>query len=132
NFEWLDQAAQADSRRASTESEFFGSTELPAWLRPPEPEQPKEINQADARSLDWLTRLGGTEEPEAAISTAVAAPKLAPLVARPRSPAQIEALALLERLAAAPFSEPAPIPAPAQPSMWRQIGIERALYLTLL
>jgi hypothetical protein len=132
NFEWLDQAAQAESRRAPTESEFFGSTELPAWLRPPEPEQPKEISQADARSLDWLTRLGGTEEPEAAISTTVAAPKLAPLVTRPRSAAQIEALTLLERLAAAPFSEPEPIPAPAQPSMWRRIGIERALYLALL
>jgi hypothetical protein len=132
NFEWLDQAAQLESRRAPTESEFFGSTELPAWLRPPEPEQPKEISQADARSLDWLTRLGGTEEPEAAVSTTVAASKLAPLVTRPRSAAQIEALALLERLAAAPFSEPAPIPALAQPSMWRRIGIERALYLALL
>ncbi len=132
NFEWLDQAAQVESRRAPTESEFFGSTELPAWLRPPEPEQPKEISQADARSLDWLTRLGGTEEPEAAVSATVAAPKLAPLTTRPRSAAQIEALALLERLAAAPFSEPAPIPAPAQPSIWRRVGIERALYLALL
>jgi hypothetical protein len=132
NFDWLDQAAQADSRRAPNESEFFGSTELPAWLRPPEPEQPKEISQADARSLDWLTRLGGTDEPDLAVSTTVAAPKLAPLVTRPRSPAQIEALALLERLAAAPFSEPVALPAPAQPSLWRQVGIERALYLALL
>ena len=106
NFEWLDQAAQAEAQRAPTESEFFGSTELPAWLRPPEPEQPKEISQADARSLDWLTRLGGTDEPEVAVPTTVAAPKLTPLVTRPRSAAQIEALALLERLAAAPFSEP--------------------------
>jgi hypothetical protein len=132
SFEWLDQAAQVESRRAPTESEFFGSTELPAWLRPPEPEQPKEISQADARSLDWLTRLGGTEEPEAAVTATVAAPKLAPLVTRRRSPAQIEALALLERLAATPFSEPAPILAPAQPSMWRRVGIERALYVALL
>jgi hypothetical protein len=62
----------------------------------------------------------------------VAAAKLAPRVARPRSAAQIEALALLERLAAAPFSEPAAIPAAAQPSVWRRIGIERALYLALL
>ncbi|MEO7912728.1 MAG: hypothetical protein ABIV47_24010 [Roseiflexaceae bacterium] len=132
NFEWLDQAAQADSRRTANESEFFGSTELPAWLRPPEPEQPKEISQADARSLDWLTRLGGTDEPDTTVAPSVAAPKLAPLVTRPRSPAQIEALALLERLAAAPFSEPAPLAIPAQPSMWRRIGIERALYLLLL
>jgi hypothetical protein len=132
NFDWLDQAAQADSRRAPNESEFFGSTELPAWLRPPEPEQPKEINQADARSLDWLTRLGGADEPDVAVPASVAAPKLAPLVTRPRSPAQIESLALLERLAAAPFSEPVALPAPAQPSMWRRVGIERALYLVLL
>jgi hypothetical protein len=132
NFDWLDQAAQADSRRAPNESEFFGSTELPAWLRPPEPEQPKEINQADARSLDWLTRLGGADEPDVAVPASVAAPKLAPLVTRPRSPAQIEALSLLERLAAAPFSEPVALPAPAQPSMWRRVGIERALYLVLL
>ena len=132
NFDWLDQAAQVDSRRAPNESEFFGSTELPAWLRPPEPEQPKEISQADARSLDWLTRLGGTDEPDVAVPASVVAPKLAPLVTRPRSPAQIEALALLERLAAAPFSEPVPLPAPAQPTVWRQIGIERALYLLLL
>jgi hypothetical protein len=62
----------------------------------------------------------------------VAAPKLSPLVTRPRSAAQIEALALLERLAAEPFSEPTPLPAPAQPSMWRRVGIERALYLALL
>jgi hypothetical protein len=132
NFDWLDQAAQVDSRRAPNESEFFGSTELPAWLRPPEPEQPKEINQADARSLDWLTRLGGTDEPDTAVPASVVVPKLAPLVTRPRSPAQIESLALLERLAAAPFSESVPLPAPAQPSVWRQIGIERALYLLLL
>jgi hypothetical protein len=132
NFDWLDQAEQAEAKRAPSESEFFGSTELPAWLRPPEPEQPKEISQADARSLDWLTRLGGTDEPEVAVPTIVAAPKLSPLVTRPRSAAQIEALALLERLAAAPFSEPTPLPAPAQPSMWRQVGIERALYLALL
>ena len=132
NFEWLDQAAQAEARSTPNESEFFGSTELPAWLRPTEPEQPKEISQADARSLDWLTRLGGTDEPEAAVATAIAAPKLTPLVVRPRSAAQIEALALLGRLAAEPFSEPVPLPAPAQPSVWRRVGIERALYLVLL
>jgi hypothetical protein len=132
SFDWLDQAAEAESRRGSSENEFFGSTELPAWLRPPEPEQPKEINQADARSLDWLTRLSGIEEPEVVVSTAVVAPKLKPLVERPRSAAQIEALALLQRLAAAPFSEPAPLPAAAQPSVWRRVGVERALYLALL
>ena len=132
NFEWLDQAAQAEARRAPNESEFFGSTELPAWLRPPEPEQPKEISQADARSLDWLTRLGGTDEPEAAVSTSRGRAQTHAAGPRPRSAAQIEALALLERLAAAPFSEPVPLPAPAQPSVWRRVGIERALYLVLL
>jgi hypothetical protein len=65
-------------------------------------------------------------------SASVVVPKLAPLVTRPRSPAHMEALALLERLAAAPFSEPVALPAPTQPSLWRRVGIERALYLALL
>jgi hypothetical protein len=132
NFEWLDQAAQSEARRPSAESEFFGGTELPAWLRPPEQEQPKESNQADARSLDWLTRLGGLDEVESATPAAVATPRLTPPITRPRSSAQLEALALMERLAATPFPEAAPVPAPAQPSLWRRIGIERALYLALL
>jgi hypothetical protein len=132
NFDWLEQAAETETRRPATESEFFGGTELPAWLRPPEPEQPKEINQADARSLDWLTRLGGVDEVETATPAMVAAPKLTPPVVRPRSPAQIEALALMERLAATPFPEATPLAAPAQSSAWRRIGIERALYLALL
>jgi hypothetical protein len=132
SFEWLDEAAQSETRRASAESEFFGGTELPAWLRPPEPEPPKEINQADARSLDWLTRLGGADEVEVAAPAAVAVPRLTPPVTRSRTPAQVEALALMQRLAAAPFAEPGPVPAPAQPSVWRRIGIERAVYLALL
>jgi hypothetical protein len=132
NFDWLDQATESETRRPATESEFFGGTELPAWLRPPEPEQPKESNQADARSLDWLTRLGGPDEVESAAPATVATPRLTPPIARPRSPAQIEALALMERLAATPFPEATPVPAPAQPSAWRRIGIERALYLALL
>jgi len=132
NFEWLDQAAQNEARRPSAESEFFGGTELPAWLRPTEPEQPKESNQADARSLDWLTRLGGLDEVESAAPAAVATPRLTPPIARSRTPAQLEALALMERLAATPFPEATPVPAPAQPSVWRRVGIERALYLALL
>jgi hypothetical protein len=132
NFDWLDQAAEAEERRPTTESEFFGGTELPAWLRPPEPEHPKEISQADARSLDWLTRLGGVEEIDTSATAAVAVPKLTPPMARTRTPAQIEALALIERLAAAPFPESTPVPARVQPSPWRRFGIERALYLALL
>jgi hypothetical protein len=132
NLDWLDQTVEAEARPTTPESEFLGGTELPAWLRAPEPEPPKEINQADARSLDWLTRLGALEDMDAAAPAAVAALKLTPPIAHPRSPAQIEALALMERLAATPFPEAAPVPVQAQPSPWRRFGIERALYLGLL
>jgi len=131
NFDWLNQADEVEARRATPESEFFGGTELPAWLRPPESEQPKEISQADARSLDWLTRLGGSEEVESS-APAVAVPRLSPPIIRSRTPAQVEALALMERLAAAPFPESAPLPARAQTKAWRRIGVERLLYLALL
>ncbi|HJZ48222.1 MAG TPA: hypothetical protein VKE41_13680, partial [Roseiflexaceae bacterium] len=114
------------------ESEFFGGTELPAWLRPPEPEQPKEISRADARSLDWLTRLGGMDEAESLTPAAVAAPRLSPPITRSRTPAQVEALALMQQLAATPFPDAAPVPAPAQPSALRRVGMERVLYLALL
>jgi hypothetical protein len=49
-----------------------------------------------------------------------------------RTAAQIEALALLERLAADPFPEAAPLPAPAPASILRRIGLERTLYWALL
>jgi hypothetical protein len=38
----------------------------------------------------------------------------------------------MERLAAAPFPDAAPVPVPAQPSVWRRVGVERVLYLVLL
>jgi hypothetical protein len=131
--DWLEEETQPGTQPASAaESEFFGSTELPAWLRPPEPEQPKEVNPADARSLDWLTRLGGPEEPEVVGAVTTVAPKLTPPAAPIRTGAQMEALALLERLAADPFPEVAPAIAPAQPNVLRRIGIERALYFALV
>ncbi|MBK9715569.1 MAG: hypothetical protein IPO81_30450 [Kouleothrix sp.] len=136
-FDWFeDQSAQPASQATPTseEEELAGGIELPAWLRQPEPEPQKEISPADARSLDWLARLGVQEEEEESASVAPAVPsfKLPRPQAPARTAAQIEALVLLERLAATPFPEAAPAPSPAAPSLWRRMGVERLLYLVLL
>jgi hypothetical protein len=133
--DWFDEqtthpAAPATSA-ATASDELISGIELPAWLRPPEPPK-EEINPADARSLDWLTRIGGHDEDDSIAATATPAPRLAPPKAPARTAAQIEALALLERLAATPFPEAAPAPAEAPAPAWRRIGGERLLYLALL
>jgi hypothetical protein len=129
--DWFDEGPSAADRAPAGESEFFGGAELPAWLRKAEAEPPAEISPTDARSLDWLTRLGAQEEESVA---AVAAPvaKL-PLPSMPaRSASQIKAVALLEHLAIELYPEAAPLPAPAEPTIWQRIGLERMLYVVLL
>ena len=124
---WLSEPAAAPAPADS----LVGGVELPPWLRPPEPETTKEeINPTDARSLDWLTRLGAQEEEEAEAATAPAA-RLRPPALPQRSAAQIEAIALLEHLAADPFPTPAPAEAAPSPALWRRVGIERLLYVVL-
>jgi len=135
NFDWFaDETApalpQASANNAN--NELVGGIELPAWLRPPEPEQPKELNATDARSLDWLTRLGGHEEEESAGVVAAPAYKLKPPTAPARTPAQVEAIALLQHLAAQPYPEAEPTLAAQVPSIWRRFGLERLLYLAFL
>jgi len=135
NFDWFaDEAAPALPQPSAnnTTNELIGGIELPAWLRPPEPEQPKELNATDARSLDWLTRLGGHEEEESISAVAAPAYKLKPPSTPARTPAQVEAIALLQRLAAQPYPEAEPIVAAEAPSIWRRFGLERLLYLALL
>ena len=131
--DWFTEADQPGPHEPAPagESEFFGGAELPAWLRVPEAEPAPEISPADARSLDWLTRLGAVEE-EATSTVAAPAVAAPPYPAVVRTPSQLEAIALLERLAADPFPDAAPAPAPAGVSIWRRIGIERVLYLLLL
>lgn len=112
------------------EDEFFGSTELPAWLRPSEPEATPQLNAADTRSMDWLTRIGAMEEESS--STAILTPKL-PLPQPPvRTQSQREALVLLERLVAEPFPQPLPSPIAQPISVWQRIGIDRVLYGVLV
>jgi hypothetical protein len=130
-FDWFGEAEPAETQgRSAGESEFFGGAELPAWLRKAESEPAAEINPADARSLDWLTRLGAIEEES--MSAVTPTPRLPPRASPTRSVSQREALTLLEQLAAAPFPQAAPEPAPAPASLWQRIGLERLLYLLLL
>jgi hypothetical protein len=134
-FDWFADETAPALPQASTNNannELVGGIELPAWLRPPEPEQPKELNPTDARSLDWLTRLGGHEEEESVTAVAAPAYKLKPRSAPARTAAQVEAIALLQRLAAQPYPEAEPIAATAVPSVWQRFGFERLLYLALL
>jgi hypothetical protein len=132
SLDWFgdDQGPSVADRAPAGESEFFGGAELPAWLRKAEAEPAAEISPADARSLDWLTKLGAHEEE----GVAVAAPAMKlPLPAMSaRTSSQVKALALLERLAAEPYPDAAPLPEPAAPTIWQRIGLERMLYVVLL
>jgi hypothetical protein len=134
NLDWFeeDTNAGAAGQMPAAESEFFGGAELPAWLRKADAEPATEISSADARSLDWLTKLGSHEEeiPGTAVASATRSVPLPP--APIRSQAQIQALALLQSLAAEPYPVSAPTPAPVAPPFWRRIGLERLLYVVLL
>jgi hypothetical protein len=135
NLDWFsDQTEQLPAAPAqSVSSNELAGIELPAWLRPPETETAREeISPADARSLDWLRRLGGSEDEENGVVTAEPTPRLTPPALPTRTQAQIEAIALLERLAANPYPEAAPAPVEAQPGILRRFGTERLLYLLLL
>lgn len=132
NLDWFgEEEAARPAERAPGGNEFFGSADLPAWLRVPESEPSPEMNPADARSLDWLTRLGSLEEESNVVVTGPG-PRLAPPPPPVRTSAQLEALALLRRLAADPFPDSAPVPAAESKGILRRIGFERALYVALL
>ena len=128
-----DNAPIQEAASAAATNDLVGGVELPAWLRPTESEPPKEeINATDARSLDWLTKLGAQEEDEADATAPAATPRLRPPAMPARSPAQVEAISLLQQLAAEPYPASATASASAVPSIWRRIGVERLLYVLLL
>jgi hypothetical protein len=133
SLDWFDEdkEASAAGRVSAGESEFFGGAELPAWLRKAEAEPTSEISPTDARSLDWLTKLGAHEE-EGVVVAATPAIKLPLPQAPTRSDSQRSALALLQRLAAQPYPDPVPAPAPAPAGIWQRIGLDRVLYFVLL
>jgi hypothetical protein len=125
NFDWFDEQPAAPA----SDSDLLGGAELPAWLRAETEPQPEPAT-VDTRSVDWLTRFGVQDEE--VVATAVPATRLAPPRTATRSASQIEATALLRQLAAAPYPAAEPAPTAAPGSLWRRLGLERAIYLLLL
>ena len=120
----------ADTRE--TKSAFLGESDLPEWLRRTEPEAAPDGGGVTTRELDWLKRLAPADDESVAAAPGVTITRLPPRTAPQRTEAQLSAVALLARLAAEPFPDEAPRPAPAPPSVWQRIGLERVLYLLLL
>jgi hypothetical protein len=111
-------------------SSFLGGADLPEWLRPTEPEP--RVSTKESQQVDWLSNLGvGEEEAEGPAVATTPSPTVLPRPTFTRSPAQMEAAALLQRLVARPFPETTLTPAPAEPSRWQRVGLERVLYLLL-
>ncbi len=111
-------------------SSFLGGADLPEWLRPTEPEP--RVSTKESQQVDWLSNLGvGEEEAEVPAVATTPSPTVLPRPTFTRSPAQMEAAALLQRLVARPFPETTLTPAPAEPSRWQRVGLERVLYLLL-
>jgi hypothetical protein len=123
-------STQSTSSTSTSDSDLLGGADLPAWLRR-DTEKPRDTNPADARSLDWLSRLGSIED-EVAPSEVVAAPRLTLPVRATRSPAQLEALALLRTMAASPLPGATPMPAAAPPNALKRIGFDRVVSFVLL
>lgn len=120
-------AAQSPS---SEISDFFSSADLPDWLR--QSETKAAIKSEESRDIGWLSRLGVSEEDSE--SVAIASTPVSTLLAPPaftRSPARLEAAALLQRIAQNPFPETAPITTAPMPSLWQRVGVERILYILL-
>ncbi len=123
--------AQGVAQPSSGEtSDFFESIDLPDWLR--ESENKATIQSGVSRDIGWLSRLGVQDE--ASDSVAIAAAPVPTVLEPPtftRSPARVEATALLQRLAQHPFPEVAPVTTMPRPSLWQRIGVERILYILL-
>ena len=123
-------AERAAQPPSSESSDFFGSTDLPDWLR--QSENKAAIPSEESRDVGWLSQLGVQEEDSDSIAIASAP---VPTVLVPptftRSPARLEAVALLQRLAQNPFPESAPMTTTPMPSLWQRIGVERILYILL-
>ncbi len=111
----------------TTDSSIVGGVDLPAWLRPTTP-APAAAPEEKQPEQDWMDKIGPAEEEE------VAEPEPTikiPLPTYRRSPAQMEAAQLLQKLIATPYPEAAPVPQPAAPPLLQQIGLDRILYVAL-
>lgn len=132
---WFEEATATSPAEDTTrdEGEFLSGTDLPAWLSGSQQDKKPEVNPAEARSLDWLSRLGPTEDEVVTVSSATTSSvSIAPPVIPERSSSQIAALALLDKLAADPFPDSRVAVERPTPSIWRRVGVERVLYFVLL
>ncbi len=121
---------------------FLGVTDLPAWLRQPEPEpdallqpQPGDMSVTEVRAMNWLSNLrreqddGNLSIPSEAQATTPTIQLALPTFSR--TPAQLQAVGLLDKLLQQPYPEAAPLPQAAPPKAWEKIGLERVLYVLL-
>ncbi|HEU5087862.1 MAG TPA: hypothetical protein VFT99_10465 [Roseiflexaceae bacterium] len=134
SLDWFDEETSAPEPPApgpDASSELLGGADLPAWLRR-ETEAPGEPAPVDARSLEWLTKLGPYDDDTAVAATADVAPRLSLPQPPMPSAAHLEALALLQRLAADPLPQQEAREEQAAPAWFTRIGGERLLYLLLL
>ncbi|MGQ9828661.1 MAG: hypothetical protein ACUVSW_12440, partial [Roseiflexus sp.] len=112
-------------------NDLLSGMDLPEWLRI-EPETKPEPSPPVGRDLDWLTRLGSIAEDEMTVGVSVTTPKL-PLPQTPEpAKERIEALNLLNRLAAEPIPAATPLPLPEPTDALQRIGLERVLSMLLL
>jgi hypothetical protein len=126
SLDWFGDTPSASAATpAQGSSDLLGGADLPAWLRP-ETEKPRDT------SLDWLARLGPVEDDTPMTSSVEAAPRLFVPAAPTRTPAQMEALSVLRRMAADPLAVAPPQPQPAAAGRLKQIGLERLLSIVLL
>jgi hypothetical protein len=129
SLDWFEDTGKQAS--PATSSELLGGADLPAWLRS-ETERPRESNAVDARSLDWLARLGAYDDDTPIPATVDSAPRLSLPALPTRTLAQIESLALLRRMASTPFAQTAVASEPVLTPALSRISIERVLSLLLL
>ncbi|NTU81553.1 MAG: hypothetical protein HGA45_19585 [Chloroflexales bacterium] len=108
---------------------FLSGAELPSWLRVPEPERP--VDSSEGQTLDWLRRLGGSEQEEEPQIAAVAAAAVPQRPLYQRTAEQLASIGLLQRISQAPYPEPVTQAPPAPLTRWQRIGLDRLLYALL-
>ena len=133
SFSWFDEpdSQAATSVAAQADTNLLGGAELPAWLRNDTEktrEKPKEA--AEERPLDWLSKIGGADDEEQPGIKSV--PRLNPIPLPTRTPAQLEAIALMRSLAAQPYPQAAVASEAKQRGILQQLGIGRILSILLL
>lgn len=133
SFNWFDEpeSQSAASVPAQADTNLLGGAELPAWLRSDTEkakEKPKE--SAEERPLDWLRKIGGADDEEQPGTKS--APRLNPIPLPTRTPAQLDAIALMRALSAQPYPQAAVSVEAEQRSILQTMGLGRILSILLL